>query len=117
MQFPRPVSSSLVALSFAVISFLSVANVEAGARRFTYVYEATTAPTGSYELETWITWGTSPREERRFNAVDFRHEIEFGVPNICKPPSMSRIGDIGKIRGGENMDSAIKTRRSKWFTI
>jgi len=53
--------------------------IEAGARRFTYVYEATTAAPGSYESENWITWGTTPREERRFNAVDFRNEIEFGV--------------------------------------
>jgi hypothetical protein len=33
----------------------------------------------TFEFETWATWGTSPEEERRFNAVDFRHEIEFGV--------------------------------------
>jgi hypothetical protein len=26
-----------------------------------------------------VTWKTSPREERGFNAVDFRHEIEFGI--------------------------------------
>ena len=54
-------------------------SAEAGARRFTYVYEATTAAPGSVESENWITWGTSPPEDRRFNAVDFRHEIEFGV--------------------------------------
>ena len=50
-----------------------------GARRFTYVYEATTAAPGSRESENWITWGTSPREDRRFNEVDIRDEIEFGV--------------------------------------
>ena len=53
--------------------------VEAGARRFTYVYEATTSPPGSIESENWITWGTSPRENRRINTVDFRHELEFGI--------------------------------------
>lgn len=53
--------------------------LEAGARRFTYVYEATTAAPGGFELENWVTWGTSPREERRFQAVAFRNEIEFGV--------------------------------------
>ena len=52
---------------------------EAGARRFTYVYEATTAAPGSVESENWITWKTSPQEDRRFNAVDFRNELEFGV--------------------------------------
>lgn len=56
-----------------------VGSARAGARRFTYVYEATTAAPGSLESENWITWGTSPREERRFNGVDFRHELEFGV--------------------------------------
>ena len=34
---------------------------------------------GTREFEQWITWGTSPREDRRFNEVDFREEIEFGV--------------------------------------
>jgi hypothetical protein len=62
-----------------VIFLAGVSTLEAGARRFTYVYEATTAAPGSIESENWVTWGTSPREERRFNAVDFRNEIEFGV--------------------------------------
>jgi hypothetical protein len=31
------------------------------------------------ESENWVTWKTSPREDRRFNAVDFRNELEFGV--------------------------------------
>jgi hypothetical protein len=48
-------------------------------RRFTYVYEATTEEPGEVEAETWATWRTSPTDERRFNAADFRHEIEFGV--------------------------------------
>ena len=51
----------------------------AGARRFTYVYEATTSPAKSLESETWITWGTSPADEYRFNSVDFRQEIEIGI--------------------------------------
>ena len=53
--------------------------VEGGARRFTFVYEATTSPPQSIELENWVTWGTSPSADHRFNAVDFRHEIEVGV--------------------------------------
>jgi hypothetical protein len=75
----RTVSRPLIFACFAAILFVAVRTTEAGARRFTYVYEATTAAPGSYESENWITWGTSSREERRFNAVDFRHEIEFGV--------------------------------------
>ena len=72
-----------VRISFLVASVAAVhlfaARVEAGARRFTYVYEATTAPPGTVEAESWITWKTSPDEESRFNSLDFRHEIEFGV--------------------------------------
>ena len=75
----RVTSISFLATLFLAACFGPLGNVQAGARRFTYVYEATTAAPGSVEAETWITWGTSPREERRFNAVDFRHEVEFGV--------------------------------------
>ena len=64
---------------FGLFFVLFIPPAEGGARRFTYVYEATTAAPGPIEMENWITWGTSPREERRFNAVDFRHELEFGV--------------------------------------
>ena len=31
------------------------------------------------ESESWVTWKTSPADERRFNQVDFRHELEFGL--------------------------------------
>ncbi len=68
-----------IALCLAAAPIVFVTDLEAGARRFTYVYEATTAAPGSFEFETWATWKTSPREQHRFNAVDFRHEIEFGV--------------------------------------
>jgi hypothetical protein len=70
---------SFIAACFAATHFIAICSAEAGARRFTYVYEATTAAPGSYESENWITWGSSPREERRFNTVDFRNEIEVGV--------------------------------------
>ncbi len=80
MENFRTVSRSFIAAAFLVAThFIAVRNVEAGARRFTYVYEATTSAPGTLEVETWATWKTSPREDRRFNAIDFRHEIEFGV--------------------------------------
>lgn len=59
--------------------FVSVAKAEEEGRRFTYVYEATTEEPGEVESENWITWGTSARDERGFNSLEFRHEIEFGV--------------------------------------
>ena len=74
------VASSLLTVACVIATYFTWGvEVEAGARRFTYVYEATTAAPGNVESENWITWGTSPREERDFNSLDFRHEIEIGV--------------------------------------
>ena len=53
----------------------------AGARRFTYSYEATTTAPGALEFENWVTWQVLQQEDSRFNQVDFRHEIEFGLTN------------------------------------
>jgi hypothetical protein len=78
MEKFRIVPKSLIAMYLGA-HFIAVSSAEAGARRFTYIYEATTAAPGSVESENWVTWGTSPREERDFNTLDFRHEIEFGV--------------------------------------
>jgi len=51
----------------------------AGARLFTFVYEATTTAPGAVELENWVTWQTITPNNSHSNAVDFRHEIEFGI--------------------------------------
>ena len=79
MQIFRVALRTLNAAALSAVFFGSVVAVQAGARRFTYVYEATTAVPGSVESENWITWKTSPREERRNDAVDFRNEIEFSA--------------------------------------
>lgn len=79
MQNCRVTSKSVVVLCLILTCFLLPVTARAGARRFTYVYEATTAPPGPIESENWITWKTSPRENRRFNALEFRNELEFGV--------------------------------------
>ena len=49
-----------------------------GVRHFTFLYEAPTSAQGSLELENWVTWqrATGPG---RFDQVDFRHELEYGV--------------------------------------
>ncbi len=52
-----------------------------GARRFTYVYEVTTSPPGSFEIENWVTWKTCQPNDHSFREIDFRHELEFGVTN------------------------------------
>jgi hypothetical protein len=51
----------------------------AGSRRFTYVYEVTTSPPGDIEIENWVTWKTRKPDDRGFDQVDFRHELEFGI--------------------------------------
>ena len=47
----------------------------AGARHFTFVYEAPTSPPGSVEIENWAT----TRFDDGFTDAQFRHEIEIGV--------------------------------------
>lgn len=48
----------------------------AGARHFTYLYEAPTSAPGSFELENYAT---SRWLNGSFEPTDFRHEIEIGV--------------------------------------
>jgi hypothetical protein len=47
----------------------------AGARHFTFVYEAPTSPPGSIESENWAT----TRFSNGLTDVPFRNEIEFGI--------------------------------------
>ncbi len=56
-----------------------VADAAASERRFTYVYEATTAPKGEWEFEHWVTWKTSSADNRHFDRFDIRYELEYGV--------------------------------------
>jgi hypothetical protein len=70
-----PSAKILATLSLAALATTS----SAGERRFTYVYEATTASVGEIEFEQWITWKARRGAGGSFNQFDFRHEIEFGV--------------------------------------
>lgn len=72
-------SSIAAVLAVIVGGMLSVTGLEAGERRFTYVYEATTAPKGEIEVEQWMTWKTQREEGRRGNVFDFRTEVEYGI--------------------------------------
>lgn len=49
-----------------------------GVRHFTFLYEASTSAPESLELETWTTWKRITDPDR-LDAVDFRHELEYGV--------------------------------------
>jgi hypothetical protein len=50
----------------------------AGARHFTYVYEAVTSAPGSVDIENWLTWSRTTNPQR-VDQLDFRHEFEFGL--------------------------------------
>ena len=50
----------------------------AGARHFTYIYEAVTSAPGSVDIENWVTWSRTGNPQRA-DEVDFRHEFEFGL--------------------------------------
>lgn len=68
-------------LILLLAALLPASQLFGGARRFTYVYEATTSPPGDVELENWVTWKTSKPDDRSFDKVEFRHELEFGITN------------------------------------
>lgn len=51
-----------------------------GARHFTFLYEVPTSAPESLELESWITSKHMTGPDRS-DAVDFRHELEYGVTN------------------------------------
>jgi len=69
---------STLRVGIFVAAILSALPSFGGARHFTFLYEANTSAPGSLELENWVTWrhATGPG---RFDQVDFRHELEYGV--------------------------------------
>lgn len=67
---------SLGAFAAAILALGLIATVaHATDRRFTYSYETTTAPKGSFEYEQWFTW----QQGDDFDKYQFRHELEFGI--------------------------------------
>ena len=60
------------------LSMLPSTAALAGARHFTFLYEAPTSAPGSIELENWITWERVTNPEQS-DQIGFRHEIEIGV--------------------------------------
>ncbi len=61
-----------------LLSTLTTTFAFGGVRRFTFLYEANTSAQGSLELENWVTWQRATGQGR-FDQVDFRHELEYGV--------------------------------------
>lgn len=71
-------SIQVIALA-ATFILASALPADAGQRRFTYVYEVTTAPAGTFEFENWVTWKRGHADGGTANQFNFRHELEYGV--------------------------------------
>jgi hypothetical protein len=67
-------------LLILLLWMLPITAALAGARHFTFLYEAPTSAPGSVESENWITWErvTNPQHS---DQIGFRHEIEIGLTN------------------------------------
>ncbi|PYJ50753.1 MAG: hypothetical protein DME87_05385 [Verrucomicrobia bacterium] len=65
-------------LPILLMSILPAIFALGGVRHFTFLYEANTSSAGSLELENWVTWQHATGQGR-FDQVDFRHELEYGV--------------------------------------
>jgi hypothetical protein len=61
--------------SISILFFVLPLSALAGARHFTFIYEAPTSPAGSFEIENYIT----SRFADGFTGASFRHEIEIGI--------------------------------------
>lgn len=100
--------ASISSLALVIGASCSIPRIEASERRFTYVYEATTAAKGEIEIENWITWKTQREGGGRGNELDFRHEIEFGLTDRLQVGVY--VADwkvLDKVAGGEDGAQAI----------
>jgi hypothetical protein len=69
---------SILALSLgALLSFPLQSSADE--RRFSFVYETTTAAKGSIELENWVTWKHFVEPGKDLDVLQMRHEVEFGI--------------------------------------
>lgn len=63
-----------------ILAALTLADTaQAGARRFAWSYESSTATKGSREFEQWVTWKTDRDSDPLYDRLEFRHELEFGL--------------------------------------
>jgi hypothetical protein len=70
----QPAVFNLVLIITAAVAFCQI-SAFAGARHFTFLYEAPTSPPGSFEIENYAT----TRFSDGFTDANFRNEIEIGV--------------------------------------
>jgi hypothetical protein len=70
----QPAVFNLVLIITAAVVFWQT-SAFAGARHFTFIYEAPTSSPGSFEIENWATTGFSDG----LTGATFRHELEIGI--------------------------------------
>jgi len=70
-----------VGIALTAIAVVSVTSgvVRADPRKFSFVYQSTTASQGEVEYEQWATWKTNKGSDSGFDQIDIRHEIEIGI--------------------------------------
>jgi hypothetical protein len=66
------------AISILLLVIVPTSATLAGARHFTYIYEAVTSAPGSLDVENWVTWSRTTNPQHA-DEIDFRHEFEFGI--------------------------------------
>jgi hypothetical protein len=71
----QPAVFNIVFVIAAVMLLCQTTSAFAGARHFTFIYEAPTSPPGSLEIENYAT----SRFSDGFTDGAFRHEIEIGI--------------------------------------
>jgi hypothetical protein len=72
---PAGFQPAVFKLVIAAAMLLCQLSALAGARHFTFIYEAPTSPPGSFEIENYATM----RFRDGFTDANFRHEIEIGI--------------------------------------
>ncbi len=73
------VTALILLLAGVFVLTVTARIADADNRKFTYSYETTTMPAGHFEYEQWVTWKTHKQDDKEFDRLDIRHEIEFGI--------------------------------------
>jgi len=58
---------------------LAAAPARADSRRFAWTYESGTMPRGVAEYEQWLTWRTDRDSDAKYDRLELRQEIEYGL--------------------------------------
>jgi hypothetical protein len=51
-----PMTKKYITIALTILALSTVSSLQAGQRRFTFIYESATSPKGQFEFENWVTW-------------------------------------------------------------